>query len=311
MHRTIEIALSPAGTEQLLAELRSNEHVLGLSIQRGASIKPPGDIVVVQTLNRGADAVMQAVAAAGKRGPVSVATAELASLTDVEHQKAIDNDVDEALWEELETGLRHQGKVTSNFLCLMSLGGVIAGAGLIALDEPHLQTMAAVAAAVIAPGFEPLAKIPLGIILKRREVVWRGIISTILGYAVLILAAAITYWLLKFLGGAPESEVLAASKHVKALVEPSRPDLVISACGAFAGIVIQSAFRRSVIAGALIAMRLIDAAALIGIALALGRFDLVGQGLERLGLDLIFIIGAGLIVFGMKQIFVHRRAPIR
>ncbi|MBP1807651.1 hypothetical protein [Rubellimicrobium aerolatum] len=60
MHRTIEITLAPAGTDRLLAELAADEHVMGLSVQRGASIKPPGDVVVVQTLNRGADAVMLA-----------------------------------------------------------------------------------------------------------------------------------------------------------------------------------------------------------------------------------------------------------
>lgn len=86
---------------------------------------------------------------------------------------------------------------------------------------------------------------------------------------------------------------------------------MISACGATAGIVIQSAFRRSVIAGALIAMRLIDATALVGIALVLGRFDLVGHGLQRLGLDALFVVGAGLVVFSLKQALVHQRTPMR
>lgn len=53
--------------------------------------------MVVQALNRGADAVMRTAAEAGRRGPVSVATAELASPSDLEHQSKIDSDVDEAL----------------------------------------------------------------------------------------------------------------------------------------------------------------------------------------------------------------------
>ena len=232
-------------------------------------------------------------------------------MSDPGHQSAIDNDVDEALWEELETGLRHQGQVTANFLALMALGGLIAGAGLLAIDEPHLQTMAAVAAAVIAPGFEPLAKMPLGIVLRRREVLWRGLVSTLVGYGVLIAAAALVYGLLRALGAVPGLDALVESASVHAITEPSWPDLVISACGATAGVVIQSAFRRSVIAGALIAMRLIDAAALIGIALVVGRFDLMGHGLQRLGLDLLFVVVAGLVVFSLKQVAVHRRSPLR
>ena len=54
---------------------------------------------------------------------MSVATAEVASFIDPKHPHAVDRDVDEALWEEMETGLRHQGRVTSNYLTLMALGG--------------------------------------------------------------------------------------------------------------------------------------------------------------------------------------------
>lgn len=310
MHRTIEIALAPQGTDRLLAELKAIPHVMCLSVRRGVSIKPPGDVVVVQTLNRGADAVMRAVAVASRRGPISVATAELASLSDIEHQDAIDTDVDEAIWEELEAGLRHQGRVTPNYLALMALGGLLAGAGLLAIDEPALPMTAAIAAAVVAPGFEPLAKIPLGLILKRREVLWRGVRSTVAGYSVLIAASALVYGLLWTLGAAPEAGKLAESSAVSHIASPSWPDLLVSTCGALSGVVIQAAFRRSVIAGALIAMRMIDAAALVGLALAVGRLDLAGQGLGRLGIDVLLIVAAGLLVFGLKQAFVHQRAPL-
>lgn len=310
MHRTIEIALSPQGTDALVPELSANEHVVGLSVQRGASIKPPGDIVVVQTLNRGADAVMLAAAEAGRHGPVSVATAELASLSDAEHQSAIDGDVDEAIWEELEAGLRHQGRITPNYLALMGLGGALAGAGLLATGEPALQVTAAIAAAVIAPGFEPIAKVSLGVVLNRREVLWRGAQSTLAGYAVLIGAAALTYALLAALGAAPSGRALADSSAVKHIAAPSWPDLLVSFCGALSGVIIQSAYRRSVIAGALIAMRIIDAAALVGLGVALARVDLALQGLQRFGIDLLLISGAGLLVFALKQAFLHRRSPL-
>lgn len=111
--------------------------------------------------------------------------------------------------------------MTANFLALIALGGLIAGAGLLAIDEPHLQTMAAVAAAVIAPGFEPLAKVPLGIVLRRPQVLWRGLLSTFSGYAVLITGAVLAYGLLRLLGAAPEVDTFAESTGVKSIMEPS------------------------------------------------------------------------------------------
>lgn len=106
----------------------------------------------------GAVAVKRAVAEAGRHGPVSVASAKLASFPDAEHEGAIDRDVDKAIWEGLEAGMHHQGRVTPNYLALMALGGALAGAGLLATGKPAVQATTAITAAVIAPGFEPLAK---------------------------------------------------------------------------------------------------------------------------------------------------------
>ena len=129
MHRTIEITIPPKHTDTLVGELEDLENVLGLSVQRGASIKPKGDIVTVQALNRGADDVLRRVQEAQARGiSVSVATSALSSIIDKEHQQQIKDDFDQELWEEMETGLRHQSHDTSNFLLLMALGGAIAAA---------------------------------------------------------------------------------------------------------------------------------------------------------------------------------------
>lgn len=307
MHRTIEVTLPPAATDAFVAGLRGHEHVVGVTLHRGASVEPAGDVVNVHVLNRGADDVLRAVARAREHGPISVATSELASLSDPAHQTGIDRDLDEAIWEELEAGLRHQGRVTPNYLALMALGGAVSAAG--ALAEPSVAIVAYVAAAITAPGFEPVSKIALGLVLRRGEVVKAGLVSTLAGYLVLILAAALTWWALHAAGAAEANDFLGGDS-LKHTVEPSGEVLMIAACGALAGAVMQAAYRRSVIAGALIALRIIETAGVVGVALAMGRFDLAGQSLERLVTDASFIVIAGLVVFGIKQAVFHRRAPL-
>ena len=56
--------------------------------------------------------------------------------------------MDEAIWEEIETGPRHQGRISANYLLLMALGGAIAATGLVA--EPVPQTIAFVSVGIIA-----------------------------------------------------------------------------------------------------------------------------------------------------------------
>jgi hypothetical protein len=66
-----------------------------------------------------------------------------------------------------QTGLRHQSRITANYLSLMALGGAVAATGLVVKSTP--QAISVVAAAIIAPGFEPLAKIPMGLALRKEQ----------------------------------------------------------------------------------------------------------------------------------------------
>ena len=119
----------------------------------------------VHALNRGADEVWKRADAARAHGPVSISTSELISVVSEEKQETVQEDVDEAVWEEVDANLRHQGQVTLNYLMLMALGGAVAAAALI--TEHVNQAILLAAASVIAPGFEPVAMIPLGVSLRR------------------------------------------------------------------------------------------------------------------------------------------------
>ena len=319
MHRSLEITVSPANTEQVCRELEPLKYVVGLSLNRGVSIKPPGDCITVHVLNRGVDEVLRRVQAitATKTGAavdfrkqpstLSIVTAEVTSIIDPEQQTLVENDVDEGLWEEMETGLRHQGRVTPNYLALMALGGAIAAIGLV--SEPAPQAIAFTAASVIAPGFEPVAKIPLGLVLRRWNVVQRGLVSAGVGYMLLVIASALTMLVLLATNTVTVAEFIG-NPEVEHISHPTVKEMLVSACAAAAGIVMIAAYRRTVIAGPLIALVIIPAASMVGASVAAGQSTLIREAFERFGLDVLFIIVLGIIVFLLKQAFVHRRQTL-
>lgn len=308
MHRTLEITVPPAVTAGLQAQLVALDEVIGLSVLRGASQKPAGDVLTVHVLNRGADEVLRrARAAVASPETLSIVTSEATSFIAPADHALIDTDRDEAIWEEMESGLRHQSRITPNYLVLMALGGVIAAIGLVA--EPVPQAVAFVASAIIAPGFDPMTKVPLGLVLGHWPLLGRGLSSALAGYAVLVTAAALTMWALVAAGDTNAAQ-LAANPEVQHLAHPGLPELLVAAAGALAGVVTLAAFRRSFQAGPLIAMAFIPAAALIGAGLAVGRADLALEGLERFGADWGFIIGLGVPFLWLKQRLVHRRRPL-
>lgn len=263
--------------------------------------------MTVRLLNRASDEVLRALADAGENGDISIATSLADSLSSPGKQHLIDNDVDEGIWEEMESGLVHHGRLTINYVLLMIPGGMIATAALAA--EPIHAAAATIAASIIAPGYEPFAKIPLALVLRRWPILRHALISVLVGYASLVLAAAITATVLVWTGDVT-GQAISGSSFVKEIIDPDTGMVLVSAAGALAGATMITSFRESVLAGPLIALALISTAAVTGAGVAIGDIPPIIGGLKRLVLDASFVVLLGFVLFGPKQMTTHRRDPI-
>jgi hypothetical protein len=94
----------------------------------------------------------------------------------------------------------------------------------------------------------------------------KGLKSAGAGYLTLILAAALTFLLLRLLGMA-DVEQFIHNYEVKTLSHIPLREALLSAGGAVAGMTMVLSHRRYTIPGALIALSLIPFSAMIGVAL--------------------------------------------
>jgi hypothetical protein len=307
VHRTIILSGRAQTLEELGRELTALEDVISLTHARGASLKPAGDTLTIHVLNQGADDVLRRAQRAIEAGELSVALFQSTALVDARRQKRIETDADEALWEEMESSLRNHGRISANFTLLMALGGVVAAVGLVL--EPVSQAIAFVGASVIAPGFEPVAKVAQGLVLRDAQIAGRGAASVLLGYATLTAAAALTYLLLRATGHASLEEV-RAQPVLEVLSGFGLEPLLMSACAAVAGVVMVVTLRDTYVVGALMLLVLIPGTALVGTAVAAGDGHLALAALGRVGLDVLFIVVLGAGVFFWKQRRIHRRGTL-
>jgi hypothetical protein len=307
VYRSLTISVPSSATEELLASLEPLDQVVSLSVDRGASIKPPGDVITVHSLNDRAGDVLDLVERAHAHGSVSIGTADLSSLVDREHSEAITKDTDEALWEETEVGLRHQSRPTHNYVLLMAAAGAVAATGF--LSTPPTQTIAFVSASVMAPGFEPLAKVPLSIVLRNWTTLGRGLRSALIGYLLIAAMAGVAYLVLEATGAATLKNFLG-NKEIDKLANPTALDILVSTAAVVAGVTMVASRRFALLAGPLMALALVPSAAMAGVAAVAGEGKLVVQGLERLGIDVALVFGLGLVVLGAKQLLFHRRRPL-
>lgn len=308
MHHQIDVTVPSSAGDDLEKVLADHDGVLALTRQQEGSVKPPGDVFTMHVLNREIDDVLAAVERARDHGPITVATVRTESVVATGVQDAIEDDADESPWEEFERTLRHHGRMSVNYLVLMALGGAIAVAGL--LSPPVPQALALAASAIIAPAFEPVAKLGVAILRGSLYRIRRSLVSVVVGYLILAVSGAVTFLVLRALGLAKPG-VLAGSEGVHMVADPTVADWLVGAGGAIAGLVIITSFREAVLAGALIALALVPAAALVGVGIVAGDIDLVLDGLQRTVVDMALVIVLGGAVVFAKDRLIHRgRRPL-
>lgn len=308
VHRDIEITVPVQATDSVLEQLQQTDGVITITVQRGESITPGGDVIGVTALNSGADAVLRAALDAGEHGPVSVSTSTVDSLIDTEKSSQVREDHDEAVWEESETAMRRHTRPNLNLLLSTAAGGIVGTAGLAASGVT--EATALVAAAVIAPVFEPLARISLALVSRHRKTLIGGLTSLLISYVSGIAAAVLTMLILRAAGPGYLRDVLHSST-VHEVEHPPLLNLLLSAAGAVAGAVMVAAGRFTVLAGPVIALQLVPALVTLGARLEQGDGTMAAHALGRVGIDIGMVLAAGLIVFTYKHYTVHNRRQAR
>lgn len=307
MHRHVTLCGDAATLGRLAQDYRGIDAVISVSLSRGVSLKPEGDLLEVYVLNLGADQVLELAAEAVREGKIILKLSEATAFLQKGKQHAIEHDADEALWEEMETGLRNQGRVSVNYLVLMGLGAVVAACAAPADAVP--AAIGFVAASIIAPAFDPLAKISLGIALRRWKVAARGLLSVTVGYAVVIAVAALTARVL-LAAGVTDAGTLAQKPELRFLSDFGIASVLTSCAAAIAGMLMVLSLRDAFVVGPLIALTIIPAMTYGGMLLGAGRFGESLPVLGRLGLDVVVVVTLGIGAFLWKQARAHRRSPI-
>ena len=310
MHRRITIQGDGAAVSALAADLAPLDGVIGLSHLRGSSVKPPGDVLQVDVLNRHADEVLRRVgpAQANLERPLVVVLGQSTALLDRRRSDMIETDADEALWEEMESDLRNHGRLSTNYLVLMALGGLIAACGFVL--DPVSQAIAFVGASIIAPGFEPVAKLAQGLVVGARRLCGHALLSIAVGYAVLFTAALLTMTILGLIHPGHPHKLVMRQPILTVFAGFAVAPLATTAAAAIAGVMMVVSLRDLYVVGPLMVLVAVPGVALAGTAVAIGEPALALRVLSRVGLDLLLIVVLGGGVFYWKQRRFHRRRPL-
>ncbi|MBW3625376.1 MAG: DUF389 domain-containing protein [Armatimonadetes bacterium] len=309
MPRVVTVTVPPERTDSLLQEIRDIEGILGLRAQKGISLQPPGDVITVEITNRSLPVLSCLLdeCGIGHTDGSSITMSEPTSVVSSSSASAVAQDTSESTWEETEVMIGKESNMTASAMWCMAIAGMIAAVG-IATNALHLV----IGAMVIAPGFEPITRISLGWVSRSHG--WqRGIKATALGYLAMLAGAVVATLLLRLFGTPPLGEkgsYLPPGTLITYWTSVTPASVLVTLMAGVAGALLVVTRRSVLTAGVMIALALVPAITIAGMAAVSGEMALAGRGMMRWTLEAGAVALASWLVFAWQQDRIQKR-PMR
>ena len=303
MPRSVHITVPSDRRGALLERLQEADGTVAIVVHLDASHQPEGDLVTVRGTNDAANSVVRIVTEMGLVEDGVVAIDEPVGLVSGARRRKLDGDTSEASWEEMDTLLRRDANPSHNFLALMFLAGAVAGVGLF-VDTLHIV----IGAMLIAPGFEPLVRVCVGVASGLPDTARRGALGVQVGYIAVAAGGAVgavsAAWADPTLG----LNAMFDGNWVQYWTSFSRTSVIVAFVAGLAGAIVVNSHQTVFATGVMIALALIPGMAVFGAGISAGQFALALQGLSRWGIDAACVLTACLVVFGIKRAILRRAA---
>jgi hypothetical protein len=303
MPKKIEITVPPEQTASLVDHVRHAEGIISLKLQSGGSLQPPGDIVTVILTNRSLYSFLGVMdrLKIGASPAHSVTFTEPTSVLSVDVAEDIATDTSWTAWEEMELVMGKESNMTTSALIVMVISGVMAATGIVT-GALHVV----IGAMLIAPGFEPIIRIPFGLIVRSPGAGRRGVLYTFQGYLALIIGAAATAFAFRVAGQPLGGETyLPSHSLISYWTTITFPSLLVSAVASVAGALLVASKREVLTGGVMIGLALIPTAALIGVAGVAGDWGVAGRAVFR------WVVEVGVVLLFSATVFAWIRLRLQ
>lgn len=298
-------------TQGVLRVLEQVPGACNVVVLRGAAVRPAGDVILCDVAREAASLVLSDLEELGvpSRGSISMEKIDvsLSSAADAAMRAAPGDPANAVVWEEVEELASESTTLTASFLVFMVLATLIAAVGIF-LDTPILI----IGAMVLGPEFGPLASFCVAVVERRPRLALRSFVALVAGFPVAITAAYLASLIFKWTGLTPE-EFSEADHSLSAII--SSPDFFsffVAFCAGVAGVLSLTTAKSGALAGVLISVTTIPAAANIGVSAAYQDWSAWRGSQEQLAINLGTICVAGVLTLLVQRlIFMRRQARHR
>jgi uncharacterized hydrophobic protein (TIGR00271 family) len=286
----VRVACPSRLTDEAVAALQGTRGVAAIAVAREASLVPAGDVLECEVVREASNDVFAALLAidAQRELVISIVQVEAVqnrAVRDVE-ASAPGYDADALPWPIIEADARLAAEPSATFFVLMALAAVIAAIGIV-VDSAVLI----IGAMIVGPEYGPITAVGIGIHRRRRF--WRTAAGVLVSGLVVAVLAALVFALLARLFGESDEVFEPTSRFFTAFVtDPNAYSAVVAFVAGVAGTIALARSQATVVAGVLVSVTTIPAAAAVGVGIAAGEWGDAAAGAAQLGINVVSILVA-------------------
>ena len=279
--------------------------VAHLAVVPGGSLRPAGDLFLVDVARESADALVSGLRAlhVDRDGGIAMEAVDAAVSLPAEEaeQRAPGDGSDAVVWEQVVRTTAADAALSVSFLAFLTIATLLAAVAVVT-DSAVLV----IGAMVLGPEFGPLAALAVGLVHRRAAMTRQAVVSLVAGFTVAIAVTTLLALVGRGLGWfGPEllTQELSATYFI---THPDRWSLVVAVLAGIAGVLSLTSSRSGALVGVFISVTTVPAAGAMALGLALGDTREFVLATTQLAVNVVGILAAALVTLALQRAVWHR-----
>lgn len=297
-------------TDAVVDVMMNDPAVSAVTLERGASLKPTGDLVTADVAREATDDVVERLqdldvhkVGSIQLEPVVTWLSEQARRSEL---LSPGSGADSVIWAEVTQRAYDDSELNWTYGSFLTLATMLATIAIIT-DSPILV----IGAMVLGPEFGTVAALGVAIVRRRPHLLWRAARTLVAGFALAIAIVTALSALGVVTGLIDPSTVSGPRPETAFIYQPSAWSLIIAVIAAAAGVLSLTSAKIGGLSGVFISVTTVPAAGNIALGLAIGDWSEVWGSSLQLAVNLFGMALAGAAVLAIQQVVWSRVSAYR
>lgn len=301
----LRIYAPTALTASVTQVLREEPTVSSLAVLKGASVRPPGDLVLADVPRETANLVVDRLRETGVHAHGSIQLEPVhawISRAGFEAEKAAPGaEADAIVWVDVIHRAYEESQMTFAYATFMIFATLIASIGII-LDSQILV----IAAMVLGPEFGAVAALGIALVRKRVGLLRHALGTLAGGFAIAIFATTLVMLAGRWLGWIDSDDIAGDRPGTNFVYQPDRWSFLVALIAGSAGVLAMTSAKAGGLTGVFISVTTIPAAANVAAGLAFGLWHEVRGSLLQLIINITGMAIAGWLTLVLQHVVWRR-----